>query len=217
MNHQPSFASSIRMALEGLNCEKAALHSQLDHHVEGLNYLNLSRSPKFTLKLYLIEAEVGNNHGVVPGGEGYLVSPHSHRYEFMTQVLAGSVTNVLFKQAKNRSGYETGPFDLFAYNPDSCGFEPQGSRGLVIKSQNTYHMDETYYIRTDEIHTLQTTGIPTLLCLTQFEDLSESSSLFLPRGFGSSPDFKRTGRTPSPDETKAMRDRALEMMGAVGR
>lgn len=203
-----NFRDVVRMALENLNVEKAACHSQLDHHTPGLNYLNLQRSDKFTLKLYLIEG-LNNNNG------GYLVHPHTHRYEFSTQVLAGKISNWVFEDTGVMSGLLSGrrgsPMRRFDYShEEGIGRSPEKTYLHIDRElSKTYDAGESYFLNTKQIHTLSTFDEPTLLCLSQFEDKQQISSIYLP------PKTEmpaRSGRTPTVEETEALRIRCLELL-----
>lgn len=204
-----NFRNVVKMALEGLNIEKAAAHSQIDHHTPGLNYLNLQRSDKFTLKLYLIEG-LNNNNG------GYLIHPHSHRYEFSTTVLAGQIKNVVLNDADLSGGLRGDKSSRFPMNRFNYSFE--GGAGLTPERtwlevdpelSLIYTAGDSYYLNTKQIHTLETFDVPTLLCLSQFEDKQQTSSIYLP------PKTKMpapTGRRPTLEETEALRLRCLELL-----
>lgn len=213
------FRDVMRKALEGLNLEKSQQHSQMDHHTVGMDYLNLQRSDKFTLKLYLIEKDVNHN-------SGFLVHPHTHRYEFNTVVLAGSIGNLIFEDVGKKP--KKSPQEL--YEDEIAGGGDFGADhyqytyedGLIdvpIKTWLNIHtgasagytVGQSYFIKTDQIHTLVTRGEPTLLCLSQFEDKAKANSLYLPHGTVLQ---ERTGRTPSMEEMVAMRNRCLELINA---
>lgn len=213
------FRDVMRKALEGLNLEKSQQHSQMDHHTPGLNYLNLQRSDKFTLKLYLIEEDIKRNGG-------YLVYPHTHRYEFNTVVLAGSIGNLIFedvgkkpKKTKQQlweddiaGGGDFGA-ERYEYTYEDGLLDVPAKTWLNINTGASagYNVGQSYYLKTDEIHTLVTRGEPTLLCLSQFEDKAKSNHLYLPIGTTLP---ERTGRTPSMEEMVAMRHRCLELINA---
>lgn len=216
---ETAMAAVVRKALKGLNLEKAQAHSQIDHHTPGLNYLNLQRSDKFTLKLYLIEEE-RNENGC------YLVFPHSHRYEFNTLVLAGHVSNVVFKDVElppapksEQQLWEeeiSGGGDLqanrFRYSREKGMFGKAEPTWLTIDTAQSagYNRGQSYYMKTNQIHTLRTWPEPTLLLLSQFHDREVSSSIYLPHDQYELPE--RTGRTPTLEETEAMRVRCLELL-----
>lgn len=203
-----SFRATVVKALETLNVEKAMPNSRIDHHTTGLNYLNLQRSDKFTLKLYLIEG-LNNNNG------GFLIHPHSHRYDFNTVVLAGQIRNVVLEDA-GILGALGSKKDRLAMKRFDYSFED----GVSAKGEKTflridqelsrvYQRDESYLLNTSQIHTLETFDTPTLLCLSQFEDKQQTSSVYLP--------VKetlpaQTGRIPTLEETEAMRVRCLELL-----
>jgi hypothetical protein len=204
-----SFRATVVKALQTLNVEKVTPNSRIDHHTPGLNYLNLQRSDKFTLKLYLIEGLTNNNGG-------YLIHPHSHRYDFNTIVMAGQIKNVVLNDVSLNDALTSSRKDRFPMNRFDYSFE----EGISVKPKKvmveinqeltrTYGRDESYLLNTTQIHTLETFDMPTLLCLSQFEDKQQSSSLYLPVG-ETLP--AQTGRIPTLEETEAMRVRCLELL-----
>lgn len=200
-----SFRETIVKALQHLNVEKCMPHSRINHHTPGLNYLNLQRSDKFTLKLYLLEPN--NNHN-----SGFLVHPHTHRYEFNTVVLAGCVENVVLKELGNKvppKGKRDFPMIRHEYSPEGVSGKPLGTWLYETDESGIYESGQSYYLNTDQIHTLRTSNRPTLLCLSQFADLAEKSSLYLPPGYELG---APTGRIPTLEETEAMRLQCLEML-----
>lgn len=218
MNQLPVFAQLVVRALKNLNVEKAAQFSAINHHVVGLNYLNLHRSDNFTLKLYLIEEQANNE-------SGYLVHPHNHRYEFSTQVLAGRIGNVVFDDV----GVRPHKSEQRLYEDDIAGggdfaadkFKYSSEAGLIGAPEYTwldidtgksagYGAGGSYYLKTDQIHTLFTWPEPTLLALSQFADIRDKTRIYLPHGQTELPPL--TARTPTLDETEAMRLRCLELI-----
>lgn len=213
------FKEVIRKALFGLNIEKAREHSRMDHHVKGLNYLNLQRSDSFTLKLYLIEEQANNN-------SGYLVHPHNHRYEFNTVVLAGRISNVIFddvgaKPVKDeRRMFEddiSGGGDFaarrFVFDAETKQLSSAQDTWLDIDSGLSagHGAGGSYFTKTNQIHTLFTWPEPTLLCLSQYQDMQGSSVIYLPVGMDEN-SLEITSRLPTLEEMEAMRLRCLELI-----
>lgn len=203
-----SFRATIVKALQTLNVEKVMPNSRIDHHTPGLSYLNLQRSDKFTLKLYLIEG-LNNNNG------GYLIHPHSHRYDFNTIVMAGQIKNVVLEDESIAGALADKkgriPMARFDYSHEAGISAKSEKTFLRIDEELTrvYVRDESYLLNTTQIHTLETFDMPTLLCLSQFEDKQQTSSIYLP------PKAKLetpTGRIPTLEETEAMRARCLELL-----
>lgn len=212
-----AFAQTVLKALNHLNLEKCQKHSRMDHHAVGMNYLNLQRSEKFTLKLYMIEGDIRHN-------SGYLVHPHSHRYEFNTVVLAGSIGNVIFDDVGKRpkksatQHYEESiagggclHADRYEYShEDGLTGEPvQTWLDIDTGRSAGYTKGQSYLLKTDEIHTLVTRGEPTLLCLSQFEDRVTTNRLYLPVGMTLP---EPTGYIPSMEQMAAMKQRAMELL-----
>lgn len=203
-----SFRATVVKALETLNVEKVMPNSRIDHHTPGLNYLNLQRSDKFTLKLYLIEG-LNNNNG------GYLIHPHSHRYDFNTIVMAGQIRNVVLNDEgiTDALGDKKGRIPMARYDyshEEGIGKKPEKTfLRLDEELSRVYVRDEGYLLNTTQIHTLETFDMPTLLCLSQFEDKQQTSSIYLPPKVKLEPP---TGRVPTFEETETLRVRCLELL-----
>lgn len=205
MTSLPVFANLVKKALVNLNVEKAAQFSALDHHVVGMDYLNFHRSDKLTLKLYLIEGDVDN-------GDGYLVAPHTHRYEFSSYVLSGGIQNVLFEDTGRHTVMtrERNRYYLHEFDADTAGQRYEMTANLRETSAHFYGPGETYFTDTKQIHTLRTQSRPTLLALSQFSDLRDTTAIYL-RQRTDAP-LIRTCRKPTLEQTEAMRVRCLQLI-----
>ncbi|MFT4064340.1 hypothetical protein [Paraburkholderia sp.] len=146
-------------------------HSTINHHVDGMDYLCLHRSPKLTAKLYFIDpARMTKKPG------DFLVTPHSHRYAFETVVLAGGIDHVRFN-APAGSGWER-----FEYRPETRALDRQGTRDLcpnVDYHASSYPNHNHYWVGANEVHTLLVPKRAVLLGLVQFSDTRETSDLFI--------------------------------------
>ena len=206
MTTNASLHALVRRQLIDLDLEESIKHSVMDHHVPGLQYLNLSRSDKFTLKLYLIE-------GARNDQSGFLIHPHSHRYDFNTVVLAGKVQNTVFKEGLE-GGRDSTRHSMVRldYSPEN-GLAKSGPPVCLRETAESgvFGVRESYFLNCKQIHTLKVWPDATLLCLSQFEDKRESSSLYLPPRHQLDP---ITSRQPSMVELKDLRARCLELVEA---
>jgi len=193
--------SFIRL-LDELDCEAAAQHSVLNHHVDGMDYLCLHRSPKLTMKLYFIDT--ARMFRQVPNT--YLVTPHTHRYAFKSTVLAGRLIHARFCEASG-AGY-----DRFQYSPEDRSLIDIGAVGLGVPALELHEAGSSYWCSTTDIHTLVVPAGPVLLGLVQFSDTTERSTVYLRKG--SRMDYPES-RKPTVDEALSLRNHALEMMGAA--
>jgi hypothetical protein len=174
-------------------------HSVMNHIIDGMHYLCLHRSPKVTLKLYLIERDSNDF-------SGFLLHPHTHRYAFDTVVLAGELDEIKFGER------EGGEWDRHVYHTETRSFRPAATAGLVPHA--TRHRRGSHYFNsTSDIHTLRavTVGEPVLLGLHQFQDMESRSNLFLPAGRPEAMKFSQS-RRPSLDDMKWLRSRCLDLL-----
>lgn len=156
---------------ESLDPAAAIEHSQLDHHVVGLDYLNLLRTPRLTIKVYLAQPTLRPAHGL------YLVHPHTHRYAFTTLVVSGIVTNTRF----SRRSLESDPGIAYVkrdYDNDTREMGPATPAPLHAYSA-AYRSGETYALSPQEVHTIAVEP-GTILALFQGPDVLRQTSIYLP-------------------------------------
>lgn len=147
-----------------IDVEKAVANSYRDFHVKGFDYICLERAPELTKKLYFFDGDVSKLPEVV--------SPHDHRYHFVTEVLAGASENVWFEEGAagkcyNRFRYDT-PLN------GGKGFVFDGVSHLREKERKRYSAqdEESWYeMRAEELHTIRMVENETVLLLTQYEDV----------------------------------------------
>jgi hypothetical protein len=173
-------------------------HSMMNHIIDGMHYLCLHRSPKVTLKLYLIERTTNDF-------AGFLLHPHTHRYAFDTTVLAGELDEIKFIEI---SGTQWESHD---YITELRRFEPVAEVGLV--GEATRHGSGSHYFNdVQDVHTLRVVNNePVLLGLHQFEDSKTRSTLYLPSGNPGALKFSES-RRPSLNNMKWLRRRCLELI-----
>jgi hypothetical protein len=141
--------------------ETIAKNSFRNFHVKGFNYLCLSRSLLRTEKVYFFPDDLAF--------QPELVMPHNHRYDFITEVIAGSVRNKLYRPST------TGPrFDVFSYRTPlngGNGFSWSHETSLDCFSSTMYQRGDIWESKHHEIHTLQVLERGTIIKLTQFQDV----------------------------------------------
>lgn len=198
----------FRQMLAELDVERAAACSTWNHHVDGLNYLCLHRTPDLTVKLYLMERPDNPNGG-------FLVHPHSHRYAFWTMCLAGRLRHIRFQTLGvlvcNEPRYVELTFD--ADEPDPMArAQPSGAIGCLDRRDEYVQPGVEYFVHPNEVHTLKMEGhAPILLGLMQFQDVTSKSLLYTPTNIGAN--FRRpNSRRPTIDEARAMQQRCLNLM-----
>lgn len=197
-------ANMFRTLLDQLDPEEMAYHSSINHHIDGLDYLCLLRTDKFTVKAYLMEKPDNPNNG-------YLVNPHSHRYAFATVVLAGWVSHLRFKVRKAPMHQKTDMYTEHRYIPDIRKLMKGRDTRLTVDVTETFSAGGEYVVNTDEVHTLRMIGGrgPALLGLVQFEDELPTSRLYLPQG---QPMALPHTRQPSVKETDQLRRRIQSLL-----
>jgi hypothetical protein len=154
--------------LEQFNEDEMAQHSIKDHHVYGMDYLCLARTPGLTVKIYHMNEPYNPN-------EGFLVHPHSHRYAFDTIVLRGFTRHLRFKPMAGED------WRVHSYNPDTKAMLPTVRCGWECKVES-HGAGSTYSVHEDEIHTLQVeeNNGPLLLGLFQYRDTRKTTSVLTP-------------------------------------
>lgn len=152
-----------RQLLGSLELSTSLQHSVLRYHASSVNYLNLLRGSRLTLKLYLLETTQGQ----------WLVNPHSHRYHFDQWLLSGEIENQIFKPGWGP--YDHALFDVY--------------REMQLADITTLHLNEwhryrkggTWSMRPEQIHTL-IVHQPSVLLTAQYEDVREHNELYMPVG-----------------------------------
>lgn len=153
--------------LKWTDVEWLAKNSVFNHHVNGMNYLCIERSPAITYKIYYCNG-VGNPNG------GYLVHPHNHRYNFHSTVLKGELQHLRFKESeshgelvtKNRYNWQTKELDtvskicIYPHRDDNC------------------KANDSYYVEINETHTLKLISPVVIIGLSQYEDKTDDAFLY---------------------------------------
>lgn len=192
----------FQILLAQMDLEAMRQHSQMNHHVNGLHYLCLSRTEKLTVKLYLMDKPANPN-------STFLVHPHSHRYSFATMVLAGGVDHLRFSEYPDDGYY---PWDKYAFDCETRRQRKVGTFGLAA-TVDRCEVGAQYFVNTDEIHTLVVHhGGPLLLGLVQFADTEDHSAIYLPKSLV---DINfACNFMPTLEDMHVLRERAFELLGA---
>lgn len=146
------------------NLEHILAHSFRDFHVKGFDYLCLKRSEAETVKVYFFEGDVAAAPEVV--------IPHDHRYPFLTECLAGAVTNVEFVEIMSAHG-EAPSHERFEYLTPlngGEGFKWRAPATVALLRTCNYRPGHAYSMRADQLHTI-TVRPDTVLRLTQLADV----------------------------------------------
>lgn len=169
--------------LKNADPKTMAPNSVINHHVDGVSYLCLYRSPEVTFKIYSIDtANITNENS------GYLVMPHTHRYNFHTTVLNGEIEHIRFEKNTRRG---INKWSEYFFDPSKNGHEKMFDHGphqiCMDSKAEEYVRGETYYVNFNEIHTLR---IPRsysylskqiVLGLIQFKRERAHSNIYLPQ------------------------------------
>jgi hypothetical protein len=188
---------------EQMDVEAMTRHSSINHHVDGMDYLCLSRSEALTVKLYLMEEPRNDN-------SGFLVNPHSHRYAFSSIVLAGALAHLRFMPSVATYASEWERFEYHAETRELKRIAP----AWLHREAEICPAGARYFVEPHEIHTLCVDSAgPLLLGLVQFADQGTTSDLYLPVGSNGKMTLPGT-RKPTIAELSSLRDRAIELMRA---
>lgn len=186
-------------------------HSYRDFHAKGFDYLCLTRSPERTVKAYFFEGDVAELPEVVV--------PHDHRYNFLTEVVSGSVVNRLFTPTveghRNARAYER--FDYLTPLNGGDGFAWKKEAWLQAVPARLFCAGDTYSMRATEVHTIHITGAETILVLEQGPDIvpvGQPTAAYRPAG--QRDPISLDGLYSRMDSDHAMR-RLKQLYRAVGR
>jgi hypothetical protein len=151
-----------------MQIEEMIEHSFKDLHVKGFDYVCLRRTPQHTRKVYFFDGRVSQLPDVV--------SPHDHRYGFMTTVLAGAMSNSIYAEVPDENcahiGGETyNEFEWRTPLNGGDGFTFKKETVLIETQRFQYANDESYAMRAEDFHTIRMKQEGTVIMLDQFEDV----------------------------------------------
>lgn len=153
--------------IKALDLESLVQNSVFNHHVNGMNYLCLERSEHKTVKIYYCNG-VGNTNG------GYLVHPHNHRYPFNSTVLKGTLHHLRFKESDCHGDLMT----KNSYNWKTKELEHISNVCLYPRLDDLCNVGDSYYVKTDEYHTLKLISSIVVIGLIQYADQIEDAVLY---------------------------------------
>ncbi len=136
-------------------------HSFKDLHVKGFDYVCLKRTPQHTRKVYFFDGRVSQLPEVV--------SPHDHRYDFMTTVLAGVMSNSTYRPTAH-VGTTYNEFEWRTPLNGGDGFTFKQETKLIETQRFQYANGEAYFMRAEDFHTIRMKQEGTVIMLDQFED-----------------------------------------------
>lgn len=149
-----------------MHIEQMIEHSFRDLHVKGFDYVCLKRTEGHTRKVYFFDGEVSKLPDVV--------SPHDHRYDFMTTVLCGAMSNSTYREIESPHAS-----DLWeTYNEFEWRTPLNGGDGFTFKKETklmetkrvSYARDASYTMFAEQFHTIRMEQPGTIIMLDQFHD-----------------------------------------------
>lgn len=133
-------------------------------HAKGLDYICTKRTPEHTRKFYFFDGDVSHLPEVV--------NPHDHRYDFKTTVLAGTMSNSLYKSDVKR-GQVYNEFEWRTPLNGGDGFTFKKETRLLETSRTVYGDigDNFYNSYAEHFHTIRMLTDNCVLMLDQYEDI----------------------------------------------
>lgn len=190
-----------RALLSSLDPTEAVTHSMLNHHAIGFHYLNLFRSDRLTIKLYIApetpHAAASHNYS------GALVNPHDHRFGFSNEVLVGQITDESYITHRPTDSNQWIRYKSPAFQ------EPIEVIGLTLSDVETLNAGSRIEHDASEIHTIAV-HTPCVILQTQYHDVRETSNLYVPSG--STASFAGLYVRPTTDDIRNLTAKVYEMM-----
>lgn len=131
-----------------INLQSALANSYKNFHARGFDYLCLSRTPDLVRKVYFF--------GDIAPDASEIVNPHDHRYNFSTEVLAGSVINQIYRtcSAGQRGARRYTRWQYRTPLNGGSGFRFDDVYPLLMVNAHCYAEGERYNLSGDQIHTI---------------------------------------------------------------
>jgi hypothetical protein len=193
--------------------EEIIANSYKNFHAKGLNYICLSRTPLATVKLYFFEGEV------LTAPE--LVIPHNHRYNFITEVLAGTLRDKEYKEIEEAHlGLALRKAQKWKYMTPlngGNGFTWESETNLWWYAEKEMTKGQSLYSPAHKIHTI-TIQPDTVLLLTQLRDIVPLDAPTHSYSFTSKetkPNTSGLYEKFTEDELKTYLDKYEELVGKV--
>lgn len=188
--------------------ETIAANSFFDFHAKGLDYICLKRSRDgATHKVYFL-----------PENRDGIVSPHDHRYDFRTQLLAGEVVDQHFwNAAGDRQGHPYFEHDWFTPLDGGRGFSQIGEPVQLYEPSIATHHARTpadfWSTPNNVIHTLRPLAA-SVIYLVQGPRLRDTSKVYVRDG-QPTPSLDGLYRKPSVDEVLGRLRMLAPLLGAL--
>lgn len=157
--------------IDALDIDHVVDNSYKNFHVKNIDYICLNRTPEDTVKLYFFEDAAAETPEVV--------NPHWHRYDFWTTAITGGVENIRYRQSTEQD-IDDGNYDVynvFDYRTPLLGgngFTFSTGDSLTIRDRfdsTRWDNSDSYFMRFDEIHTINILKPETCLMLHQYRDM----------------------------------------------
>ena len=159
-----------------------AEHSFMNFHARGLHYINLFRSPRMSVKLYIFDGAEHNEHG-------WLVWPHNHSYNFSHQTLIGKISNIRFTMvpwtaAGPRPARNYDIYNFLTPLNGGSGLTKMGVSTGLHGVEDSMNPGDGYNLSSDEIHTIAVDSEYAAAVLVQYHDLvpGRPTMMFAPSG-----------------------------------
>lgn len=188
--------------------ETIAANSFFDFHAKGLDYICLKRSRDgATHKVYFL-----------PENRDGIVSPHDHRYDFRTQLLAGEVVDQHFwSTAGDTQGRPYIEHDWFTPLNGGRGFSEVGEPVRLYEPRTaSFHAtrpSDFWTTPASFIHTLRPLT-SSVIYLVQGPRLRDASKVYVRAG-QPTPSLDGLYRKPSVDEVRARLHELAPLLGGL--
>lgn len=148
-----------------MDISEIVANSYKNFHAKGSNYICLQRSPNVTIKAYFFEGDVTT--------ASEAVVPHNHRYDFVTEVLAGEMVDKHYKECpESHLGRALRAVQRWDYHTPlngGKGFKWASESFLWWQSEHELTKGHRLYSPAEKIHTIKVKP-DTVLLLTQMKD-----------------------------------------------
>ena len=162
-------------------------------HAKGLDYLCFQRTDALTLKIYFFDS---------PPPDAQIVNPHDHRYDFSTAVIAGAVTDSIWRETHESVPFSR-PFARFHWMTPllgGAGFTYAGLTTLKLDGSMRWERGQSWQTDHRAVHTLTNIIPGTILALEQRADR-------LPVGMPTHCYVRNDGQPPQAPDLTGLYDR----------
>ena len=130
-------------------------------HAKGLDYICLKRTPRYTVKIYILDGDLNKLPEVV--------CPHDHRYDFRTEVIAGEMIDFQYGVTIGEGVPHT-HMEWRTPLLGGGGFTAVDNVRLMEIDRVSVMEGERLFSPHQRIHTIRPMADQTILLLEQFED-----------------------------------------------